>query len=104
MRRGDKELCRTPCDLRLRPEDEPVRLRLERRGRKPAEVVLRLRPGADILRDVVLDPVRSRRRTTRAKPKPGAEDGLPGIRPTGAVGAKAKPKPAEPLPGIRMTR
>lgn len=104
VRRGDEELCRTPCELSLPPEEEPVRLRLERRGRKPAEVVLRLRPGGDILRDVVLEPVRSRRRTKRGKPKAAGAGGLPGIRPTGAADTETKPKAAEPLPGIRMTR
>jgi len=104
VRRGDKELCRTPCELSLPPEAEPVRLRLERRGRKAADVVLRLVPGGDILRDVVLEPMPARRRTTRVKPKAAETGELPGIRPTGAAGTETKPKPAEPLPGIRMTR
>ena len=104
VNRGDVEICRTPCDLSLPPEEQPVRLRLERRGRKPTEVVLKLRPGGDILRDVVLEPLRSRRRTSRVTPKPAAKGQLPGIRPTGATENEGKPKPAEPLPGIRMTR
>ncbi len=106
VKREGEELCRTPCELNLPPAEEPVKLRLTRDGYVPAEVLLTLRPGADIVRDVVLKKKRAVKRRLRAAPKPEPKPErkkLPGIRATEAPGEKAAPK-KKGLPGLRMTR
>ena len=108
LRRGDRELCRTPCDLRLPTEEQPVRTRLVRKGYEPEDLVLSLRPGADILREVLLDrtPAQRRRklRAPRVSPRVRVHETSPATTAPTKTKPKPKPKPREPLPGIRMTR
>jgi serine/threonine protein kinase len=102
VEREGKELCRTPCDLSLDPVAEPVRMRLVLKGYEPNELVLSIRPGVDIMRDVVLTRKRAAKRRSRPSTKTEAPK-LPGIRATEAPVEEAPPKPKKTLPGLRMT-
>ncbi len=114
VRRGEEELCRTPCDVMLPASEEPTKLRVERAGYVPAEIVLVLSPGAELERDLRLVRASARARPARSKPpprevkpeptpKPAPEAGLRGIRKTRP---KAVPDedPNRRLRGIRPTR
>jgi len=89
VRRGDEELCRTPCDLDLPPEKEPVKLSIERSGYRPTEIVLSLSPGAGIVREVRLRRARPAKRQSAVGAAPAAKAAEP---------ASEKSAPARPLP------
>jgi serine/threonine-protein kinase len=91
--RGQDELCRTPCDLRLPATGAAERLRIELPGYKDDEAVVTLVAGAEIDRELGLKRARRAGGTTArdepetTRPALGA---LPGIR--------VDDRPKDPMP------
>jgi len=101
--RGDEELCRTPCDLELPPEEEPVKLSVERSGYRPTEIEISLTPGAGIVREVRL----RRARTVKRQPAVEADPTPRGAEPAGekpAPAARPEQDDAPPAPARRLRR